>query len=156
MVQLFSFAVVIVGGSTAALACPFEEQAEEQASAKTAGASIQVVVSVDPAAAAHCARSSALVGSNCSYSTGMMARRVVEEGRDWSWEGALSVTPNTLASTVAAPFSAGTGTHVIANELVESLSGGGLVQANLALAGKLLEVDGVRYVVLTSYKVISS
>jgi hypothetical protein len=112
--------------------------------------------SVDGATAAHCARSDKLVGSNCTYTTGLMARRVIEEGEDWSWEGALTDTDNNLSSSVAAPFAAGEGTHVIANELVESLSGAGLLRANLSLTGKLLEVDGVRYVVVTAYKVLSS
>lgn len=110
---------------------------------------------VDASAATHCARGGALMGTNCSYTTGMMARRVVEEGADWSYVGALTPSANDLESLVAAPFTAG-GHHVIANELVESLTVDGLSNVRMILGGKLLEVDGVRYVVLTSYKVINT
>lgn len=95
------------------------------------------------------------MGTNCSYTTGMMARRVVEEGADWSYVGALTPSTNDLESLVAAPFTAG-GHHVIANELVEALTVDGLSNVRMILGGKLLEVDGVRYVVLTSYKVINT
>jgi hypothetical protein len=116
----------------------------------------EAAASVDVTAASHCARGGALIGSNCSYTTGMMARRVLEEGADWSYVGALATTANDLESMVAAPFTAG-GHHVIANELVESLSSTeGLSNLRMILGGKLLEVDGVRYVVLTSYKVINT
>jgi hypothetical protein len=111
---------------------------------------------VDAADASHCARAAELLGKNCSYSTGTMARRVLEEGTDWTYSGALVAAPNNLATMVAAPFTVADGVHVIANELVEVLSQGGHADDRLSVAGKLLEVDGVRYVVLTSYRVINS
>ncbi len=111
---------------------------------------------VDASVAAHCARSRALVAGNCSYTTGMVARRVVEEGADWtSAEEALAAVPNTLSSLVAAPYRTTDGAYLIANELVELLASGGHARARLVLGGKVLEVDGVRYVVLTSFQAVS-
>ena len=112
--------------------------------------------SLDPATASHCARGEVLVGANCSYSTGMMARRVVEDGQEWSFVGTLTATDNALTSLVAAPFTAGAGPHVIATELLEQLVQQGHAAARLSLMGRVLEVDGVRYVVLTSFRVINS
>jgi hypothetical protein len=106
--------------------------------------------------ASHCARSGELIGTNCSYTTGMMARRVLEEGQDWSWTGSLVSSPNNLTSQVAAPYQAQGTSWVIATELVEALKADEATASRLALVGKLLEVDGVRYVVLTSYKVVNS
>ena len=88
--------------------------------------------------------------------TGMMARRVLEEGQDWSWTGSLVSSPNNLTSQVAAPYQAQGTSWVIATELVEALKADEATASRLALVGKLLEVDGVRYVVLTSYKVVNS
>lgn len=106
--------------------------------------------------ASHCARSGELIGSNCSYTTSMMARRVLEEGQDWAWTGSLTASGNALPSSVAAPYVAQASTYVIATELVEGLKADDATASRLSLAGKLLEVDGVRYVVLTSYKVVNS
>lgn len=126
----------------------------------SAGASVAAASadagSVDAAGASHCARGAALLGSNCSYTTGMMARRVLEEGQDWTYVGELVGSPNNLSTMVAAPFTVADGYHVIANELVEVLSQEGHSTSRLSLVGKLLEVDGVRYVVLTSFRVINS
>ncbi len=110
---------------------------------------------VDLASASHCARAGELIGGNCSYTTGMTARRVVEEGAEWAFVGGLTPCTNDLESLVAVPFTAN-GHHIIANELVELLAAEGLTGAKFVLAGRLLEIDGVRYVVLTSYKVINT
>ena len=112
--------------------------------------------SLDATEASHCARAGELIGSNCSYTTGTMARRVIEDGVDWAWEGALEASANDLTSLVAAPFTVRGSTHVIANELVALLLTDGLARARLSLVGRFLEVDGVRYVVLTSFKVINT
>ena len=113
---------------------------------------------VDEVAATHCATSTDLVGASCSYSTGLMARRVVEEGRAWTGGGPLIATEDKLDSSVAAPFVVwrDDGYRVIANELVQVLWDAGRLDGPLVLTGKWLEVDGVRYVVLTSYKVVKS
>lgn len=129
--------------------CPYGEGAD--------GARDAHSYSMDEAAATHCATNTELVGASCSYSTGLMARRVVEQGRPWSGVDGLVLTQDKLDSSVAAPFLVGPGDgfRVIANELVQMLSDGGHLHDELALTGKWLEVDGVRYVVLTSYKVVN-
>jgi hypothetical protein len=143
MVQALSLVVTFASGE--ASACPYEENAPTTSEA----------ASVDAVAATHCARSAELVGANCSYTTGMVARRVVEEGDDWAWRGELTVASNTLASQVAAPFTAD-GFRVVANELVELIVDGGHGGARMSLTGKALEIEGVRYVVLTSFEVLNS
>lgn len=147
MVQVF--AVLLVSAASEARACPYETSASADGKATT-------LASVDAEAAAHCAKEASLVGQNCSYSTGMVARRVVEEGQDWAWQGSLVDARDTLPSQVAAPFAAEAGTRVIANELVEILKNSGHVHSRLAVTGKLLDIEGVRYVVLTSFKVLNS
>ena len=109
-----------------------------------------------PTIVSHSARAGELIGSNCSYTTGMMARRVLEEGQDWSYVGELTASGNNLGSMVAVPYTASEGVNIIANELLEIMAADGYTRSRLSLSGKLLEVDGVRYVVLTSYKVINS
>jgi hypothetical protein len=135
-----------------ASACPYDTIA----TTTRASSNGAVAMSVDAAVAAHCARSRALVGSNCSYTTGMIARRVVEEGVDWELVGTLSAAPNTLASLVAAPFVAPDGAYVVANELIELMAAGGHAAGRLSLVGKVLDIDGVRYVVVTSFVVVTS
>lgn len=147
-----SFAASFVALLPSAMAGP----AASPASAAPTSVPTVETASVDAAAASHCARTGALIGSNCSYTTGMMARRVVEEGQDWTYVGELTSSSNNLGSMVAAPYTVADGFHVIANELVEVMSQEGHAQARLSLVGKLLEVDGVRYVVLTSFRVINS
>ena len=164
MVQVLAFAAAVAVSVSGAAACPpstSDADDKSQESATTASASgdpapAVVVTAASADAAAHCAKSEQLVGSNCSYTTGMMARRVMEEGQDWRWTGELVAGANNLTSSVAVPFEAGGGTHVIANELLETLSSGGHARGRHAFTGKLLEVDGVRYVVLTSFKDLAS
>lgn len=139
-----------------ASAGPAETPTRTQSPLSTGVAAAETAASVDAAAASHCARAAELLGSNCSYTTGMMARRVLEEGQDWGAEGSLTPSPNNLGSMVAAPYTLPGSIFVIANELIEVLSVEGHTKARLALSGKLLEVDGVRYVVLTSYRVINT
>jgi len=108
----------------------------------------------DPAS---CAKKAALVGGSCSYSTGMMAQRVIAEGTPWSFAGTLSATEDALASRVAAPFSVGPdAVRVIANEVLESIADAGLTDARINLEGRLLDVDGVQYFVLTGYQQLNS
>ena len=99
-----------------------------------------------------CAKKADLVGANCSYTTGKMAQRVMEQGRTWSFTGSLASTENVLPSKVAAPFSVGPEgrVKVVANEILEDLVAGG-VEGRVVLEGRLLEVDGVEYAVLTSF-----
>lgn len=106
---------------------------------------------IDPA---HCAKSASLVGNNCSFSTGMMAQRVLEEGTSWSFTGVLTAATNELASHVAAPYAVGPRNEiqVVANEVVESLATQAGQGERVVLEGKILEVDGVKYFVAMKAK----
>ncbi|MCB9675972.1 MAG: hypothetical protein H6737_12690 [Alphaproteobacteria bacterium] len=100
-----------------------------------------------------CAKKAELVGAACSYSTGMMASRVLEQGKSFSYTGKLTPTDEALASQVAAPFVVGPEkVRVIANEVVESAQG----HDRMTFQGKVLEVDGVQYFVVTSYEKASA
>ena len=109
----------------------------------------------DPSA---CAHKAGLVGHNCSYTTGMMAQRVLAEGSNWSFTGTLASSDNALPSKVAAPFTVGPAAkvNVIANQTLEDLSDKGLDAQRVTLDGKRLEVDGITYFVLTSYSAPNS
>ncbi len=108
----------------------------------------------DPTA---CAKKASLVGANCSYTTGMMAQRVLAEGTPWSFTGSLQESDNAIGTHVAAPYTVGPDkVNVVANEVLEALTESGLQARRVGLEGKRLEVDGVTYFVLTSYSVPSS
>ena len=133
---LVSFALLV---PSIALACPGKEMASSTAD-KPVLASTSA--NLDPT---HCAKSAALVGDNCSYSTNLMAQRVHAEGATTTVTGKLEKTDTVLASQVAAPWAVG-GMRVIANEVAESLD----ASATLAMTGKVLEVDGVKYLLVTN------
>jgi hypothetical protein len=130
----------------AALACPGKTDLAQADQAKVQLASTQVD-------ATRCAKKASLVGENCSYSTGMMAQRVHAEGKDTSLTSVrLAKQDDMLSSHVAAPYQVGD-MYVIANEVVEQISD---PSASLALSGKVLEVDGVKYLLVTSFKQAST
>ena len=133
------------GGKTAQTADAQEAKAETQVAA----------AAVDPT---HCAKKAELVGSNCSYTTGMMAQRVLEEGKSWNFTGSLAAATNDLESNVAAPYTVGPegSINVIANEVVERLVEGQGEGKRIALTGKLLEVDGTTYFVATEIAQVNS
>ena len=133
--------VMLATAPVAALACPGAEMANTDAS-KVQLASTNAAV--DPT---HCAKSAALVGSNCAWSTGAMAQRVQAEGKDTAVTGKLASQAKQLDSHVAAPFQIN-GMYVIANQVIESAD----PAANLALTGKMLEVDGVKYFLVTNFQ----
>lgn len=108
---------------------------------------------VDPTA---CAKKASLVGSSCSYTTGMMAQRIVAEGSDETYAGTLTAFSEKLDSHVAVPFTLGSDVHVVANEVIEQLTEAGLTDSKISLEGKLLEVDGVKYFVATRYVSLSA
>ncbi len=126
-----------------ALACP-GKNCEDCAHADEAEAAS------DPAA---CAKKAELVGGSCSYSTGMMAQRVLSEGRPWTFTGTLVESGGRLDSHVAAPFVVGPEkVNVIANEVLESLTSSGAHGGRVGLEGRVLEVEGVKYFVVTRYR----
>lgn len=138
---------LVLGAPGAALAC---------GGSKSQGADAQHTAgSVDPT---HCAKQAALVGSNCSYSTGMMAQRVLEQGSPYTFTGTLATAQGELKSRVAAPFVLGPDqeVHLVANEVVESLVAAGAGSARVTLGGRVLEVDGVQYFVATTYEKANS
>ena len=127
--------------------------------AKTASADGETVTTakanIDPT---HCAKKAELVGSNCSYATGMMAQRVLEQGNSYSFTGTLSDAGSALDSKVAAPYVVGpeASIRVLANEVIGALVDAGARDKRIELAGKLLEVDGITYFVATTYGVLNS
>ena len=129
LASLLLFATV---GSETALACP---GGEGTAMASTAQGG-------DPT---HCAKNAELVGSCCSYSTNMMAQRVHADGAETLLTAQFVRTAEQLASKVAAPWSVGD-YRVIANSVMESVDTTGA----LAVRGKVLEVDGVKYLLVTT------
>ncbi len=98
-------------------------------------------------------RSASLMGASCSFKTGMMARRVVAEGDVYAYVGTLQEQDGDEVDEVSCPYRIGgdDGACVVANELVEHLAGADLAGVELSVEGRILEVDGVRYVVLTAY-----
>jgi hypothetical protein len=141
---------VVVSVAPSAFACP--GRAEATALAQPAGdtcADQKIGADTDPAASA---RRVELVGAEaCAWTTGAMARRVLEEGSPWTFVGKVEPTANALPSKVAAPYTIGPGgeVHVIANAVLEKLQASGLLGERLEFVGRLLEVDDTTYFVAT-------
>lgn len=143
-----------------ALACGGKKAAcvdcddEKVAKAEEAHAA-QAAAAVNPT---HCAKRADLIGANCSYTTGMMAQRVLEEGRPYSYTGMLVSSSNQLHSRVAAPYGMGPdhAVHVVANEVLDQLARDGADAQRVSLSGKILEVDGVAYFVALEYQSANS
>jgi hypothetical protein len=132
-----TFVVLLMAAPTAAFACPGNDMAAKETTLASTAA-------VDPT---HCAKNAALVGSNCSWSTGAMAQRVNTEGKDTSVTAKLAKNDQKLGSKVAAPYQVGD-LYVIANTVIETAD----AAATLAMTGKVLEVDGVKYFLVTSFQ----
>lgn len=146
---LFASALVITAAPQAQ-ACPYEEL-----QARASGTSARVSEDV----AAHPAHGADLLGRHSAWSTGLLARRVVAEGRDWQFTGQISATANDLVAGVAAPYrvQAAEGGWILATELLEALVLAGHSGATLELAGRRFKTeDGEPFVVLTSWRVINS
>lgn len=142
------FALVAVAFALPAIALGGKMPAAEHAATADADAAS------DPAA---CARKADLVQGACRYTTGMMAQRVLSEGKPWSFTGSLTKFDGALDSHVAAAFTVGPDSvYVVANEVLESLTASGGGEGRFALEGRQLEVDGVRYFVLTSFAAANS
>lgn len=140
---------------SAAFACGGKPQVADKAEPAAETQLAAVHANVDPT---HCAKKSELVGANCSYATGMMAQRVLEEGSSWNFTGSLTAATNALDSRVAAPYTVGPNgsINVIANEVLEQLIESQTADKRIALTGKVLEVDGVQYFVATEFAAANS
>ena len=114
----------------------------------------EVEVALADADPSHCAKKTALVGANCSFATGMMAQRVLEEGAPYTYMGTLSESTNNLESRVAAPYTMGQNRliHVVANEVLDAMLEVKSDSGRLELVGHLLEVEGQRYFVATTFQ----
>lgn len=99
-------------------------------------------------------RSAALLGAADGFRTGQLVRRVLAEGTAYTYSGRVRKVDPATPARVACPFRAGEGegSCIVATELVERLADSGRSGDELSLEGRYLEVDGVRYVVLTSYR----
>ncbi|MFT4621737.1 MAG: hypothetical protein ACI8PZ_000389 [Myxococcota bacterium] len=134
-------AVIFAGLSLPALALACPGAKTEMAAASAPQAEVQLA----KADAADCAKKAEFIGGNCSYSTNMMAQKVMEQGTSFTYTGSMDKSENKLESHVAAPFTIKGDIHVIANGVLDTLSA---VDARLAMDGKLLEVDGTKYFLL--------
>jgi hypothetical protein len=99
------------------------------------------------------ARSEALLGAADSYRTGMTVRRVLAEGTDYTYTGKLVASPSN-PGPLSCPYQlAGQPeTCLLGTELLEHLDQKGPVREELKLEGRILEVDGIRCIVLTAYQ----
>ncbi len=135
-----------LGLPASALACP----------PRTATASTPTPANVEDVAhadASSCARKAELVGSACSYTTGMMAQRVISEGAEFAFTGTLTPSDNALDSRVAAPYTLAQGAlHVVANQVIENMPSNERVN----LIGRRMNVNGTDYFVVESFSVASS
>ena len=135
-------ALVLAGLSLPALALACPGSKTQMASADAEKPEVQLAA-VD---ASDCAKKAEFIGGNCSYSTNMMAQKVMEQGASFSYTGAMAKSDNKLESHVAAPFVIQDDIHVIANAVLDTL---GEVDGRMAMNGKMLEVDGTKYFLLT-------
>jgi hypothetical protein len=105
----------------------------------------------------HCAKRSELIGANCSYTTGMMAQRVLEQGTPWTFTGSLTTSENALESHVAAPFTVGPNQdiYIVANSILEDLTQKEAESKRVTLEGKMLKVEGTSYFVATRFISVS-
>lgn len=112
----------------------------------------QLPASTAPKATAT-ATSASLMGTACSYTTGIMAERVQAEGESFRYHGSMTRRNDTPQKGVAVPFSIDdpTLTFVIANEFVEQIVVNGHEKEKLELKGKVLEVQGTRFFLLERY-----
>ena len=72
--------------------------------------------------AAHCARSDGVIGAHCSYATGIMARRILEQGEDTELVATLVEVDDDIPGGVSAPYRLAEDpkSRVIANELIRA------------------------------------
>jgi hypothetical protein len=140
-----SATIVALASSPPAVACPGNERCGVCDHDQTPPSAAER----DPSA---CAQRPELVGGACSYTTSVMAKRVLAEGKPWSFTGHLAPSTVLLDSHVAAPYTVGPApVFVVANEVLEGLVGAGTAMQRLTLEGRLLDVGGTPYFVLENY-----
>lgn len=99
-------------------------------------------------------RDAKLLGvGNCSWTTSLLARRALNDGVPHTYVGHLEPSDNQLSSRVAAPFTVGPAgaLHVVANEVLGLMHRSDLLTSRVELRGRVLEVDTVRYLVITEF-----
>ena len=141
-------AVVLFGLSFSSLASACPGAKGDMATAKADADTTQVATD-----ASACAKKASLIGGNCSYSTNLMAQKVMERGTAFTYTGTFLTAENKLDSHVAAPFVIHDDIYVIANQVVENVTD---TDARLAMTGKMLEVDGTKYFLLTEFSPTAS
>ncbi len=99
-------------------------------------------------------RAAQVLGTDYTWRTGVLARQAWQQGAPYAFVGVLQPTTPQAAGDIACPLRIGgqDGTCVLATELVEHLAAEGSPDIELSVEGRILEVDGIRYVVLTAYQ----
>lgn len=141
----------VAGGGLETHFVAIREAAPPQAERPTVPPPSELAEVVNPT---HCAKRAELMGANCSFSTGLMAQRVLDQGRPYTYTGRLVSSSRELGSRVAVPFLIGphNDIHVVANEVVEALVKSVGETSRVTLMGRVLEVDGIRYFVATRFE----
>ena len=103
------------------------------------------------AASRRAAKHPELIANNCSFSTEILVRMVLEKGTAWNVRGTLREAAP-LATKVAAPFVIGPGdTRVLANGHLDVLAQKPSVMSSaVSLEGRVLNVHGQEYYAVTA------
>ena len=103
------------------------------------------------AASRRAAKHPELIANNCSFSTEILVRMVLEKGTAWNVRGTLREAAP-LATKVAAPFVIGPGdTRVLANGHLDVLAQKPSVMGSaVSLEGRVLNVHGQEYYAVTA------
>lgn len=107
--------------------------------------------------ASKAARDPQHIGHHCSYNTKAMIRMVLEKGASFAYNGNLASAKD-LGMDVAAPYVLDDGvTRVLANVVLDKVVAGmSADKGEIQATGKLLEHQGVRYLVLVEATPASS
>lgn len=95
-----------------------------------------------------------VLGTEYTWRTGVLARRAWQEGAPYAFVGVLQRGGADAPPDVACPLTAGgpEGACVLATALVERLMAEVPLDRELSVEGRIIEVDGIRYVVLTAVR----
>ncbi|MEO0604914.1 MAG: hypothetical protein AAF211_26010 [Myxococcota bacterium] len=105
------------------------------------------------------ARHAKLMGAgNCSWSTSRMAARALSDGLPYTFVGHLEASDNALPSRVATPYTVGpdAAIHVVANEVLGLMERESVIDERLDVRGRIVEVGGVRYLVITDFTLVGA